>query len=324
MRRNGSGAAIVAAFSTFVLSTVMCTAATAAVRTYYISADEVNWDYVPSGTSGPAGKPHAIIGYFAEPKGGDPVTRPVSTIYRKCLYREYTDGTFRELKARPPRWQHLGFLGPLIRAEVGDSIKIIYRNTCNFPNSIHVHGLLYTKSSEGAPYNDGTRGGVKPGDAVAPGTTYTYRYEVPERAGPGPMDPNSILWMYHSHTKEEQDVDTGLMGPIIITARDQSKPDGTPKSVDREFVIWFSQTDESQSWYVKQNIPTLATDHAVARPSDQLYYPYFVTFSLNGYTYNSMPPEYLTMRKGGHVRWYLMAGQNDFDFHAPYWDGNTV
>jgi hypothetical protein len=34
------------------------------------------------------------------------------------------------------------------------------------------------------------------------GSTYTYRFEVPERSGPGPMDGSSILWMYHSHTND--------------------------------------------------------------------------------------------------------------------------
>jgi hypothetical protein len=32
--------------------------------------------------------------------------------------------------------------------------------------------------------------------------------------------------------------------------------------------------------------------------------------------------EYLTMRKGQHVRWYI--GLNDFDLHTPLWHGNTV
>ena len=37
-----------------------------------------------------------------------------------------------------------------------------------------------------------------------------------------------------------------------------------------------------------------------------------------------MPLRALTMRKGDHVRWYLFAGMNDFDFHTPHWHGNTV
>jgi hephaestin len=49
-----------------------------------------------------------------------------------------------------------------------------------------------------------------------------------------------------------------------------------------------------------------------------------VTLSINGYSYSSMPVRYLTMRKGERVRWYIMAGLNDFDFHTPHWHGNTV
>ena len=54
--------------------------------------------------------------------------------------------------------QHLGVLGPSIRAEVGDTVHVVFRNTVRFPTSIHVHGLLYDKRSEGAPYADGTSG----------------------------------------------------------------------------------------------------------------------------------------------------------------------
>ncbi len=54
--------------------------------------------------------------------------------------------------------QHLGVLGPSIRAEVGDTVHVVFRNTVRFPTSIHVHGLLYNKRSEGSPYADGTSG----------------------------------------------------------------------------------------------------------------------------------------------------------------------
>ena len=54
--------------------------------------------------------------------------------------------------------QHLGVLGPSIRAEVGDIVHVVFRNTVRFPTSIHVHGLMYDKSSEGSPYADGTSG----------------------------------------------------------------------------------------------------------------------------------------------------------------------
>jgi FtsP/CotA-like multicopper oxidase with cupredoxin domain len=296
------------------------------IHTYYIAADEVKWNYDPGGLNGMTGKPLDFVGYFTG-ADGKVITKPESTTYVKCLYREYTDATFRTLKPRPPRWQHLGMLGPLIRAEVGDTIRVVYRNNCSFPNSIHPHGLFYERNDEGSPYWDGHIV-VHPGDSVPPGGTYTYTWEVPERAGPGPNDPNSILWAYMSHTNPERDDNAGLVGPIIITARGQAKPDGTPKGIDREFVTWFAQIHEEDSWYANRNLPTLATDHAMPFPmapdSTTVTYPYFVTFSINGYSFSSNPLKDWTMKKGEQVRWYIMAGLNDFDFHTPHWHGNTV
>jgi hephaestin len=298
-------------------------------RTYYIAADDVTWDYVHTGVDGITGQPFQSLGIFANPTaGGKPLEKPVPTAYLKTLYREYTDDTFKKLKPRAPEWEHLGFLGPLVRAEVGDTIRIVFRNNGTHPYSIHAHGVFYGKDSEGAPYADGTTGADKSDDAVAPGSTYTYTWQVPERAGPASGDNNSVLWMYHSHTDEYRDPNTGLMGPIIITARGQTNADGTPKGVDREFVMMFAQTHEEDSWYVEQNLPNIATEQALVVPaapySASATYPYFVRFSINGFSHGSMPLRAITMHKGEHVRWYLFSGVNDFDFHSPHWHGNTL
>ena len=36
---------------------------------------------------------------------------------RKAVYQQYTDTSFTVKNTRPANWQHLGFLGPVIRAE---------------------------------------------------------------------------------------------------------------------------------------------------------------------------------------------------------------
>jgi len=155
---------------------------------------------------------------------------------------------------------------------------------------------------------------------VPPGSSYTYTWQVPERAGPGPGDPNSIVRMYHWHVDEERDFNARPVGPIIVTARGQARPDRSPKGIDRKFVVWFAQMHEEDSWYVQRNLPTIATDHPLPTPvtpdSSTVSYPYFAAFSINGFSYNSMPLEDLTMRRGEHVRWYVMAGANGFDFHT--------
>ena len=291
------------------------------LRTYYIAADTVSWDYVPGGTDEITGRPFADSAFFAKSP-----PQPVGTTYLKALYREYTDSTFTTLKPRPPAWEHLGFLGPLIRATVGDTIRVVFRNNTDHPCSIHPHGVFYHKDSEGAPYDDGTSGADKADDAVPSGGTHVDTWPVPERAGPGPGDPSSIMWMYHSHTDEIHDVNSGLLGPMIITARGKARPGGTPIDVDREFVTGFIQVHEEDSWYARRNLrPPPEGDQPVPSPRiPQNIYPYFVEFSINGFTHGTLPLEALTMDKGERVRWYVFASTNDFDFHTPHWHGNTV
>jgi len=251
----------------------------------------------------------------------------VRTAYKKVLYQEYTDSTFRTLKPRAPEWEHLGFLGPLIRAVVGDTIRVVFRNNGHRPYSVHPHGVFYDKNSEGVPYNDGAPARDKRDDAVPPGGTYTYVWPVPARAGPAPMDGSSVMWMYHSHVDEVRDINTGLMGPILITVRNMARADGSPKDVDREIVVDFAQVHEEDSWLAGENLPTdsLHTLGPIPNPSlRQEGYPWFVKFSINGFVHGAMPLADLTMRKGAKVRWYLMSSTNDFDFHAPHWHGNTV
>lgn len=313
-----------------VLVTALCGAAATAdapagrTRIYYIAADEVIWDYVPGGRDEITGRPFVDSGFFVQ---GPP--RPVSTSYHKVLFREYTDSSFRTLKPRAPEWEHLGFIGPVLRGEVGDTIRVVFRNNGHRPYGMHPHGVFYNKDSEGAPYQDGTSGADKADDGVPPGGTHVYVWPVPERAGPAPSEGSSAMWMYHSHADETRDINTGLLGVMLITARGMGRPDGSPKDVDREFVTVFAQTHEEDNWLADQNLPAEllvpGPPKAFANPAQrQNFYPWFVTFTVNGFAHGSLPLRALSMRRGEHVRWYVMASTNDFDFHAVHWHGNTV
>jgi len=149
-------------------------------RTYYIAADEVERDYVPGGLDQITGKVFVDTAFFED---ADAV--PVSTVYKKTLYREYTDDSFTTLKPRPSEWAHLGFLGPLIRGVVGDTIVVVFKNNASQPLSVHPHGVFYDKDSEGAPYMDGTQGNDKADDGVPPARrTRTYGRSP---SGPAPV-----------------------------------------------------------------------------------------------------------------------------------------
>ncbi len=301
-------------------------------RTYYIAADEVTWNYAPSGIDQVTGLPF------------DALERPYTTrdahhigsAYVKAIYRQYTDATFRTLKARPADQAYLGFIGPIIHAEVGDTIRVVFKNNATRPYSIHPHGVFYAKNSEGMSYNDGSAPSGKINGAVPPGATYTYVWDVPERAGPRPGDPSSIVWLYHSHVDEQKDVDSGLVGAIVVTARGMAKPDGTPKDVDKEFVTVFHIVNENQSWYFMKNVaaytPVLKrADRAETIGIDSNnaftlngrgFADGNFKFSINGYVYGNAPR--IVMKQGDRVRWYVIDIGNGFDFHTPHWHGNTV
>jgi FtsP/CotA-like multicopper oxidase with cupredoxin domain len=297
-------------------------------RTYYIAADEVEWDYAPSNSNLTEGRPfNEDEKMFMEP-GQFVIGRQV----KKALYREYTDDTFKTLKPRPPEWEHLGFLGPVIRAQVGDTIRVVFRNNAKFPATIHPHGVLYEKNSEGAHYNDNTSGANKADDAVPTGGTHTYVWLVPERAGPSDHEGSSTLWMYHSHVDEVRDVASGLLGPLIITKRGKARADGSPVDVDREIVAGFIEIDENQSWYTDDNIRARAKEpdkvKVVTGPfmlqwarSAPLQYDKYFRETINGYSYGHTPG--MTMKTGQRVRWYLMAGTG-LEVHAVHWHGNVV
>ena len=216
------------------------------------------------------------------------------TKYAKLRYIEYTDGSFATKKPQPPS---LGILGPVIRAAVGDTIKVVFRNKADRPLSMHPHGVFYTKDNEGAPY-----GGIAgKGHAVAAGGSYIYSWRVPRRAGPGPEDSSSVVWPYHSHVNSVRDVNAGLVGVLIITSADAATDQATPGDVDRELVTLFQIFDENAEGEEEEGN---------------------LMHAINGRIFGNL--EGLTMKKGQRVRWYLIALGNEVDLHPPHWHGTTV
>lgn len=303
------------------------------IRTYYVAADEVNWNYAPAGRDEAMGQAFDEISRLYT----QPAPHRIGAIYKKAIYREYTDASFSKLKVRPAEEQYLGLLGPILRGEVGDTIRVVFKNNASHPYSMHPHGVFYSKDSEGADYNDKTSAADKSDGGVPPGGTHVYTWEIPERSGPGPNDPSSVFWLYHSHADELRDVASGLFGAIVVTRRGSALPDGRPKALDREFVNLFIAINENESWYLEDNIRDHATDpRGVNRKESSLFTPggmagtivgtgfvdTNVKWSINGYIYGNMPM--MTMKQGDRVRWYV-ATLGDFNnVHTPHWHGNTV
>ncbi len=300
-------------------------------RTYYIAADEIEWDYAPMNTDLMTGKPFAGYSKLFVEQG----PQRIGQKYKKAVFREYTDDTFQTLKPRPDELAHMGLLGPVIRAEVGDTIKIVFRNNSSNPFSLHPHGVSYAPDSEGAMYADAMQHPEAHG-LVAPGKTHVYTWTAREQCGPGPQDGSSVVWLYHSHNYEPKDVNAGLIGPIVITRKGMARPDGSPKDIDREFFALFMLIDENQSHYLTQNIKKYAgepdkVNRLDFKPGDpdgnfdligSGFAPSNIKSTINGYMFGNNPP--IVMHKGDHVRWYVMTMGEGFNFHTPHWHGNVV
>jgi manganese oxidase len=295
--------------------------ANAATRQYSICAVEKEWDY----TAGNATTNHMTgVAYTDEEKVfvGDPSPINIGRVYTKARYVS-CDANGNELP-RAEKDKHLGILGPVIRAEVGDTIVVKFRNKTRFPASMHPHGVFYDKNSEGAPY-------AAPGDngfddmVAANGGTHTYTWGVPRRAGPGPRDPSSIAWLYHSHSDEVGDTNAGLVGAIIVTRAGEAKPDGSPRGVDKEFVSLFTVMDENASIYLDANMETKLLPGGPAAEdlkADEGFIESNLKHAVNGLLYG-MNHDY-QMKVGDKVRWYVLSLGTEVDIHTPHWHGVTL
>lgn len=261
-------------------------------RTYYVAAEEIEWSY------------GAAMGHASTMSMGGEMDMDsemdtdgmvsTSRVYPKVAYREYTDSSFSQPKERSPQWRHLGILGPVIHAEVGDTISFVFHNLASRPYNVHAYGVQYGKDGEGVLYEDGND--ESDDDLVFPGATHTYFWRVPEDSGPGPGDGPSVVWPYYSHVQTKRDISSGLMGVIVVTSKGQARPDGRPMDVDREFVAVLTVIDEGQSWYASSGTAVMPV--------------------INGYS----QWQNIAMCTGERVRWYLLALGGEAFLH---WHGNT-
>jgi FtsP/CotA-like multicopper oxidase with cupredoxin domain len=169
----------------------------ASTNEYWIQAEKVKWDIVPKGRDQMMGK---------QVKG--------KTTFKAYAYRAYSPDFAAPLgPATIP--------GPLIEANVGETITVHFRNKMKTPVTIHPHGVMYSADMDGAykgKYTD-------PGGFVQKGDEVTYIWEaIPSTVG---------AWMYHDHgPMDPLPLYKGLLGPIII--RDPNKP-----QPDKEFFTAF-------------------------------------------------------------------------------------
>jgi len=304
------------------------------LREYFIQAETGGWSYLRGPVGATAGGQPDSAASGATPCGALDFAAlddryNGSFTWPKVRFVRYTDATFTTPWAPPTadeaaRWEHLALLGPVLRGEVGDTLRVWFRNAAPVPFSLHPHGVVYPKGSEGAPYADGTGDLRDTGDGmVAPNSTWPYTWFLPEASGPGPDDPSSIPWLYHGHVHEAADENTGLVGVLLVTGRGRARVPGSaaeadlrPADVDRELVVMAKVFDEgaaSSELHMHNELnhllpePTPGSRAALA-PED------FSTFStLNGLIGCRL---HLAAAAGERVRLYGVSLGNEIDLHT--------
>ncbi|NXF50055.1 FA5 factor, partial [Oceanites oceanicus] len=91
-----------------------------------------------------------------------------------------------------------------------------FKNLASRPYSLHAHGLLYEKSSEGSIYDDESTAWFKEDDEVQPNNSYIYVWYANRRSGPLQSGAPCRSWIYYSDLNLEKDIHSGLIGPILI------------------------------------------------------------------------------------------------------------
>ncbi|XP_054838240.1 ceruloplasmin isoform X2 [Eublepharis macularius] len=288
------------------------------VRHYYIAAEEIFWNYAPSGINNFTGEELVYDGesqaFFEKNE-----TR-IGGTYKKAVFREYVDATFMKPKERLPEEEHLGLLGPVIRAEVGDIIRVTFRNNGNHSFSIQPHGVSYSKDNEGSLYNTISGGTAAPSSHVDPGATFTYEWKVSEAVSPAQEDPDCLTWLYYSASDAIKDTNSGLVGPLLVCKKGSLLPSGKQKNVDKEFFLLATVFDENLSWYLHDNI-LHSIGNEIEELEDEDFQESNKMHSINGYMYGNQKG--LEMCRGQTVSWHLIGLGSEVDIHGIYFSGNT-
>jgi FtsP/CotA-like multicopper oxidase with cupredoxin domain len=174
----------------------------AATRHVWVAAVPATWNAVPNARDAIHGTSYA----------------PAETTFPTVVYRRYSKGWRKPLGGTQ-------LAGPLIRARVGDKLRIHFKNLDTLrdqAHSMHFHGVAYEPSSDGVwlPLHSGKGGRVLPGQA------FTYELTaVPGSAG---------VWPYHDHSVSmEESIAGGMYGALSIAARGERR-------ADREYLVAFA------------------------------------------------------------------------------------
>lgn len=122
------------------------------------------------------------------------------------------EGTTELLPGKPTEaWGFNGsYLGPTLRAERGEDVRVKVKNELAETTTVHWHGMHLPADADGGPHQP-----------VDPGETWTPSWTVDQ--------PAATLWYHpHPHGETEEHVNRGLAGMFILDDPDSTVADRLP------------------------------------------------------------------------------------------------
>uniref|UniRef100_A0A8C6TZK8 Coagulation factor V n=1 Tax=Neogobius melanostomus TaxID=47308 RepID=A0A8C6TZK8_9GOBI len=267
---------------------------------YYIAAEEIIWDYAPN-------MPEHTDKDFKSQYLKNSAVR-IGQKYKKAVFTVYKNESFTEKAETKQRRNELGILGPVIRAQIRDVIKvsIVFKNMASRPYSIYPHGLTIEKSQEGVNYP----AGGNQSHGVLPGETHTYLWHVVQEDEPLDADSRCLTRMYYSAVDTPRDIASGLIGPLLICKSQSLNVRNVQLKADKEQHAVFSVFDENKSWYLQENV-NKNCDRSQVNMTDPDFYKSNVMHTINGYTFESGTE--LGFCNGEVATWHVSSiGSQDF------------
>ncbi len=258
------------------------------LREYWLQIDHVRHDLAP---------------HKYDPMMGAKITEP--TKIDALVYRAYTPHWGRPLPGSAALGPNTGFPGPVLRAHVGDHLRVHVRNNDTYyqvPHSVHPHGVRYTPAMSGS----WTARNPQRGSAIPVGKSFTYEWDaVASSVGTWPYHDHSVPFhaggpgtskvrdtrMHMAPVTEgseksmEVAAELGLMGHIIVEEPGAKRP-------DREIYLVFHDM-------YAEDVAGLTGD----------------VDCFNGHAFLGNTPTFRA-KVGDHVRWHIIALGSEFHvFH---------
>ncbi|XP_029298113.1 LOW QUALITY PROTEIN: coagulation factor VIII [Cottoperca gobio] len=278
-------------------------------RHYYIAAEEITWNYGIR-------KPLQAI----EPREMRRGMRKFLPEYKKVVFRAYSDKDFRVPVGRGESQEHLGIMGPFIRAEINDLLTVVFKNKASRPYSFHLQGV-YDRSQGaglGQTHASSAPPGV-PGEPVAPGEAKTYNWRITRKQGPTNTEFDCKTGAYYSTVDKEKDLNSGLIGPLVICKSGTLRNSQNTRRGVKEFALLFHTFDETKSWYLEESLQRYCAPPCQANTEDPWYHINNKFAAINGYVAETLPGLLIAQRE--LVRWHLLNVGSDREYHAVHFHG---